>query len=203
MESFKANLFISTFCNRVAHAIWHRPSCHTQEQTTATICSASSLLLLGFTLTLKSESSQIIHSYPWRVNTLNPARLFSCLLDTTSTIPASTSTSAAVSGCSIPRRRGRFSITLLVSTKRTEDSHSQVNCTSKIVLTKWISDFHSQVNSRCASKCTSDFHSKVNCTSKIVLANYDFWLSLKSQHEHAIQVHTQECATQVHGQVHL
>ena len=29
------------------------------------------------------------------------------------------------------------------------------------------------------------------------------FLSLTSQHERAIQVHTQERATQVHGQVHL
>ena len=98
-------------------------------------------------------------------NTLNPARLFSldsscCLLDTTSTRPASTFSSAAASVSSMPRRRGRSSVILLVSTKRTEDFHSQVNCTSKIVLAKRTSDFHSQVNSRCASKCTSDFHSK-------------------------------------------
>ena len=83
-----------------------------------------------------------------------------CLLDTNSTRPASTSTSAAASECSMPRRRGRSSITLIVSTKRNEDFHSQVNCNSKIVLAKWTSDFHSQVNSRCASKCTSDFHSE-------------------------------------------
>ena len=69
-----------------------------------------------------------------------------CLLDTTSTRPAFTSTSAA-SGCSMKRRRGRSSVTLFVSTKRTEDFHSQVNCTSKIVLAKWTSDFHSQVKS--------------------------------------------------------
>ena len=178
-----------------------------------------------------------------------------CLLDTTSTRPAFTSTSAA-SGCSLPRRRGRSSVTLFMSTKRTEDFysqvnctskivlakrtsdfHSQVNCTSKIVLAKRTSDFHSQVNSRCASKCTSDFHSQVNCTSKIVLATSDFTfthkstqevlasapptftrkstailrlylplvtlLSLTSQHERAIQVHTEERATQVHSQVHL
>ena len=59
------------------------------------------------------------------------------------------------------------------------------------------SDFHSQVNSRRASKCTSDFHSQVKRTSKIVL------LIITSQHECAIQVHTQDRATQVHGQVHL
>ena len=103
------------------------------------------------------DSSQIIQS-----------RLC-CLVDTTSTRPAFTSTSAA-SGCSMPRRRGRSSVTLFMSTKRTEEFHSQVNCTSKIVLAKWTSDFHSQVNSRCASKCTSYFHSQVTCTSKIVLA---------------------------------
>ena len=97
-----------------------------------------------------------------------------CLLDSASTRPASTSTSAAASGCSIPRRRGRSSDTLLVSTKRTANFHLQVNCTSKIVLAKRTSDFHSQVNARCASKCTSHFHSQVNCTSKIVLAKRDF-----------------------------
>ena len=91
-----------------------------------------------------------------------------CLLDTTSTRPAFTSTSVS-SGCSMPRRRSCSSITLFVSTKRIEDFHSQVNCTSKIVLAKWTFDFHSQINSRCASKCTSDFHSQVNCTSKLCL----------------------------------
>ena len=96
-----------------------------------------------------------------------------CLFDTTSTRPVCTSTSTAASGCSKPRRRGRSSVTLLVSTKRTSDSHSQVNCTSKIELAKRTSEFHSQVNSRCASKCTSVFHSQVNCTIKIVLANCD------------------------------
>ena len=92
-----------------------------------------------------------------------------CLLNTTSTRPAFTSTSAA-SGCSIPRPRFRSSVTLYMSTKRTEDYHSHVKFTSKIVLAKRTSDFHSQVNSRCASKCTSNFHLQVNCTSKIVLA---------------------------------
>ena len=76
-----------------------------------------------------------------------------CLPGTTSTRPAFTSTFAA-SGCSLPRRRSHSSVTLFMSTKITEDFHSQVNCTSKIVL----------------AKQTSDFHSQVNCTSKTVLA---------------------------------
>ena len=62
------------------------------------------------------DSSQIIQS------------CLCCLLDTTSTRSAFTSTSAAP-GCSKPRRRGRSSVTLFMSTKRTEDFHSQVNCT--------------------------------------------------------------------------
>ena len=98
-----------------------------------------------------------------------------CLLDTTSTRPASTSTSA--SGCSMSRRRGRSGVTLLVSNKRTADFHSQVNCTSKVVLAK--RDFALSLASQLKSqdvliKCTSGFHSQVNCTSKIVLAKRNF-----------------------------
>ena len=145
-----------------------------------------------------------------------------CLLDTTSTRPASTCTSAAASGYSIPRRRSRSGDTLLVSTKRTADFHSQVNCTSKIVLAKrffWLSlvsqlkmcqqvhlslSLASQLNSQdVLTKCTSDFHSQVNCTSRIVIAKHDLGLSLTGHNERAIQVHTQEHATQVHGWVHF
>ena len=77
----------------------------------------------------------------------------------------------------MPRRRGRSGVTLLVSTKRTADFHSQVNCTSKIVLAK--RDFALSLASQLKSQdvltnCTSDFHSQVNCTSKIVLAKRDF-----------------------------
>ena len=110
---------------------------------------------------------------PPELSKISQSRLC-CHLDTTCTRPASTSTSAAASGCSIPRRQGHSGVTLLVSTKRTADFHSQVNCTSKIVLAKCTFDFHSQVNSGRASKCTSYFHSQVNCTSMIVLAKRTF-----------------------------
>ena len=50
-----------------------------------------------------------------------------CHLNSTSPWPASTSTSAAASECSIPRLREAVPVvTLLVSTKRTVDFHSQV-----------------------------------------------------------------------------
>ena len=106
-------------------------------------------------------------------------------LDTTSTRPASTPTSAAASGCFMPRRRGRSGVTLLVSTKRTANFLSQVNSSLKtcypsapltftrkstapprLCLPNTTFDLHSQVNSRCASKCTSHFHLQVNSSLK-------------------------------------
>ena len=91
-----------------------------------------------------------------------------CCLDNTSPRPASTSTSVAASGCSMPRLRGRSCVTLLVSTKRTADFHSQVTLPLKTCSQVTI-NFHSQVNSsppRRAWKCTIDFHSQVSHLSR-------------------------------------
>ena len=54
-----------------------------------------------------------------------------CCLDNTSPRPTFTSTSAAASGCSIPRLKGCFGVTLLMSTKRTADFLSQVTSSLK------------------------------------------------------------------------
>ena len=99
-----------------------------------------------------------------------------CRLDNTSPRHASTSTSA--SGCSIPRLQGCSGVTLLMSSKRTADFHSQVKSSLKTCLPRapltftrkslhlsrragnCTIEFHSQVNSslRRASKCTVDLH---------------------------------------------
>ena len=85
-------------------------------------------------------------------------------LDNTSPIPASTSTSAAASGCSMPRRRGRSGVALLVSTKRTADLHSQVTV-----------DFHSQVShlSTCL-QVHCDFYSQVTHLSTCLQVHCNF-----------------------------
>ena len=94
-----------------------------------------------------------------------------CCLDNTSPRPASTSTSAAASGCSIPRRRGRSGVTLLVSTKRTADLHSQVTLPLKMCSQVTI-DFHSKVShlSRRAHKLPLTFTLK-SATSQNMLAS--------------------------------
>ena len=103
-----------------------------------------------------------------------------CCLDNTSPRPASTSISAVASGYSMSRLRRRSCVTLLVSTKRTVEFHSQVTLPLKMCsqMHHWFSlssqsplktcckctvDFPSQVSqhSRCACKCTIDFHSQV------------------------------------------
>ena len=66
-------------------------------------------------------------------------------LDNTSPRPAFISTSTAASGCSMPRLRGRSCVTLLMSTKRTADFHSQVTLPLK-TCSRVTVDFHSQVN---------------------------------------------------------
>ena len=86
-----------------------------------------------------------------------------CCLDYISPRPASTSTSAAASGCSMPRRRGRSGVTLLVSTKRTADLHLQVTLPLKT-----------------CSQVTIDFHSHVDSPLKTCLQMHH-WLSLSSQ----------------------
>ena len=99
-----------------------------------------------------------------------------CCLDNTSPRPASTSTSAAASGCSIPRRRGRSGVALLVSTKRTADLHLQVTLPLKTCSRVTI-DFYSQVShlSGRACKCTVDFPSQVTSPLKTCLqAHCDF-----------------------------
>ena len=133
------------------------------------------------------DSSQIIQS-----------RLC-CLLDTTSTRPAFTSTSAA-SGCSIPRRRA--SVTLFMSTKRTEDFHSQVNCTSKIVLATSDFTFTCKSPQDVLASAPPTFTRKSTALPRLCLLLVTL-LSLTIKHKRAIQVDTQERATQVHGQVHL
>ena len=97
-----------------------------------------------------------VHKEP-RLGPNHQSHLY-CCLDNTSPRPASTSTSAAASGCSIPRRRGRFGVTLLVSTKRTADLHSQVTLPLKTCSEVTV-DFHSQVShlSGRACKCTVTF----------------------------------------------
>ena len=108
------------------------------------------------------------------------SHLCSCL-DNISPRPASTSTSAAASGCSIPRLWGCSCVTRLLSTKRTADFHSQVTSPTKNVLASaLLTSTPCQVTSqdvlasapltfthksthlsRHACKCTIDFHSQV------------------------------------------
>ena len=73
-----------------------------------------------------------VHKEP-RLGPNNQSHLY-CCLDSTSPRPASTCTSAAASGCSMPRFRGRSCVTLLVSTKRTADFHLQVTSPLKTCL---------------------------------------------------------------------
>ena len=124
-----------------------------------------------------------------------------CCLDNTSLRPASTSTSAAASGCSIPSPdfeavpvspclcppRGLQTFTLKSVTsqgvlasapltfthKSPHLSRRACNCTI---------DFHSQVShlSRRACKCTIDFHSQVTSLLKTCFQVHH-WLSLSSQ----------------------
>ena len=96
-----------------------------------------------------------------------------CCHDNTSPRPASTSTSAAASGCWMPRLRGCFCVTLLVSTKRTADFHSQVTLPLKT-----------------CSRVTVHFHSQVNSPLKTCLQVHQ-WLSLSSQSplKTCLQVH--------------
>ena len=86
-----------------------------------------------------------------------------CCLDNTSPRPASTSTSAAASGRSIPRRRGRSGVTLLVSTKRTADLHLQVTLPLRMCSHVTV-HFHSQVKAplKTCSRVTVDLHSQVS-----------------------------------------
>ena len=81
--------------------------------------------------------------------------------------PASTSTSAAACGCSMPRRRGRSGVTLLVSTKRTADLHLQVTLPFKTCSQVTV-DFHSEVDStlKMCAQMTIDFHSQVSHLSR-------------------------------------
>ena len=121
-----------------------------------------------------------------------------CCLDNTFPRPASTSTSAAASGCSMPRRRGRSGVTLFVSTNRTADLHSQVTFSFETCSQVTV-DFHSQFTSplRTCLQVHCDFHSQVSqlsgrackctvtftlksVTSQDMLANA-LWLSLSSQ----------------------
>ena len=98
-----------------------------------------------------------------------------CCLDNTSPRPASTSTSAAASGCSMPRRRGRSGAALLVSTKRTADLHSQVTLPLKTYSQVTV-DFHSQATSplKTCSRVTIDFHSQVSHLSTCLQVHCDF-----------------------------
>ena len=123
-----------------------------------------------------------------------------CCLDNTSPRPASTSTSAAASGCSIPRRRGRPGLALPVSTKRTADLQLQVTLPRK-TCSKVTVDFHSQVSrlSTCL-QVHCDFHSQVSHLSTCLQVHCDFHHQVSHLSGRAIEVHHQECAIQVHHQ---
>ena len=79
-----------------------------------------------------------------------------CCLDNTSPRLSFTSTSAAASGCSMPRSEGLVSVSpCLCPPRGPQLFHSQVNVTSQ----------------ERACKCTFDFHSQVTSPLKNVLAS--------------------------------
>ena len=102
-----------------------------------------------------------VHKEP-KLGPNHQSYLYCCLINT-SPRPASTSTSATASGCSMPRCRGRSGVALLVSTKRTAHLHSQVTLPLKMCSQVTV-DFHSQVDSplKTCSRVTIDFHSQVS-----------------------------------------
>ena len=106
-----------------------------------------------------------------------------CVLDNTSPRPASTSTSAATSGCPIPRLQEAVPVV------------TSQDVLANAPLTFTPSQSHL---SRCTCKCTIDSYSQVNLPLKTCSLMHH-WLSLTSHHEHAIQVHPQERAIQMHG----
>ena len=132
-----------------------------------------------------------VHKVPrWGLN--YQSHLY-CCLDNTSPRPASTSTStsAAASGCSIPRRRLHSRVSLLVSTKRTADFHSQVILPLKMFSQVTI-DFHSQVDSplKTCSRVTVDFHSQVSHLSRPACkCTIDFPSQVTSHLKTCLQVH--------------
>ena len=88
----------------------------------------------------------------------------SCCLDNTSPRLAFTSTSAAASGCSMPRPEELVPVSPCSCPPRGPQLfHLQVIFTSEECACQSTFDFHSQVNSlsRTCFKCTVDFHSQV------------------------------------------
>ena len=98
-----------------------------------------------------------------------------CHLDNTSPRLAFTSTSTALSGCSMPRPEELVPVSPCSCPPRgLQLFHSQVNLTSKIVLAKcdFCLSLRSHFSSQeCACKCTFDFHSEVTSPLKNTLAN--------------------------------
>ena len=119
-----------------------------------------------------------VHKEPW-LGPNHQSHLY-CCLDNTSPRPASTSTSTAASGCSMPRRQGRSGVTLLVSTKRTADLHSQVTLLLKMCSQVTVY-FHYQVShlSRHARKWPLSFTLK-SVTSQDVLTSAPLTFTHKS-----------------------
>ena len=139
-----------------------------------------------------------VHKEP-KLGQNHQSHLCSCL-DDISPRTASPSTSAAASGCSIPRLWGCSCVTLLVSTKRTADFHSQVTSPKKNVLASALLAFTPcQVTSQDVfTNAPLTFTHKVLSHLKKVLANTPLTFTHKSTH---LPRHACKCTIDFHSQV--